>query len=276
MYPEGIRSRLAARFNLHDGKFQTSVNSYLINMGGKLVLIDAGSGGSSESAGRLLANLRAAGYAPEQIDMVLLTHLHGDHAGGLLDAAGKAAFPNAAIRVGKAEADFWLPEDAAQRAVAQGLVPKAVSAEATPGYFRSARTFLAPYEAAGRVKTFADGKEEVPPGIRPVPLPGHTPGHSGFLVESNGARLLIWGDIIHSAAAQFALPEVAIAFDANAKQAIATRKTILARAVREKLLVAGMHLSFPGIGHVIANGKESYEWIPVEYGPVREISGSGQ
>jgi glyoxylase-like metal-dependent hydrolase (beta-lactamase superfamily II) len=270
MYPETIHSRLATRFNLRDGKFQTAVNSYLINTGARLVLVDAGTpSGSGDSAGYLLTNLKAAGYAPEQVDAVLLTHLHSDHAGGLVDADGKAVFPNATLYVSKTEADFWLPEDAPQNAAARGLIPKIVSAEAIPGYFQSALASLAPYQSAGRVKTFADG-EEFLPGIRALELPGHTPGHSGFLVESNGAQLLIWGDIVHSAAVQFPLPKAAITFDANDKKAIATRRAILIRAVREKLLIAGMHLPFPGIGHVISRDKESYEWIPVEYGLIRK------
>jgi glyoxylase-like metal-dependent hydrolase (beta-lactamase superfamily II) len=268
MSPEGIRSRLAARFNLRDGKFQTAVNGYLINTGAKLVLVDAGtSSGSGGTVGHLRDNLEAAGYAPEQIDAVLLTHLHGDHAGGLLDVAGKALFPNATIHMSKTEADFWLPEDAATRAAARGLIPRAVRAEQLASVFQTAKAPLAPYD--GKIKTFGDG-EEILPGIRALAAHGHTPGHTGFVVESDKARLLIWGDIVHSAAVQFAHPAVVIAFDSDDKQAAATRKAILERAAREKLLVAGMHLPFPGIGHVVTQGKESYEWIPVEYSPIRE------
>ncbi|MDR2364438.1 MAG: MBL fold metallo-hydrolase [Zoogloeaceae bacterium] len=270
MPSEAIRSRLAERFNLRDGKFQTAVNAYLINTGTKLVLVDAGNpSGSDGSAGHLLVHLKAAGYAPEQVDAVLLTHLHGDHAGGLLNVAGKALFPNATIYMSKTEADFWLPEDAAKRAIARGLIPKAMRAEQLASVFRATKAPLAPYEAAGRVKTFEDG-ERILPGIRSLAAHGHTPGHAGFEVESNKAKLLIWGDIVHSAAVQFAQPAVGIAFDSDDKQAVATRKAILKRAAREKLLIAGMHLPFPGIGHVVTNGGESYEWIPVEYSPIRE------
>jgi glyoxylase-like metal-dependent hydrolase (beta-lactamase superfamily II) len=107
------------------------------------------------------------------------------------------------------------------------------------------------------------------PGIEIVAAHGHTPGHSGFRVTSEGEALLIWGDIVHSAAIQFARPEIAIAFDANQKTAIATRRAVFARAAREKILIGGMHLPFPGLGHVVAQSKTAYAWIPVDYTPLQ-------
>ncbi|MDR1647717.1 MAG: MBL fold metallo-hydrolase [Zoogloeaceae bacterium] len=268
VYPEGILTQLARHFNLRNGKFQTAVNGYLVNTGEKLVLVDAGTGGGA-TTGRLIANLRAAGYTPEQVDAVLLTHLHGDHAGGLLDAEGKAVFPNATVHASAAEAEFWLAEDAVQRAIAAKQVPRAAPAAQLPAYFENAARLLAPYRAAGRFRTVADGVE-IFPGIEIVAAHGHTPGHSGFRVTSAGERLLIWGDIVHSAAVQFARPEVAIAFDASQKTAIATRRAVFARAAREKILVGGMHLPFPGLGHVVVQGKDSYAWIPVDYTPLKD------
>ncbi|MDR2129522.1 MAG: MBL fold metallo-hydrolase [Burkholderiaceae bacterium] len=266
--PAQIQDWLAARF-LAGETLQTAVNGYLINTGEKLVLVDAGAAhGMGDSLGALIANLEASGYAPEQVDAVLLTHLHGDHANGLLDAKGKAAFPNATVYVNQAEADFWLADNAPERAAQAGLLPPALPAEQAKPLFQGVQANVAPYRAAQRFKTLADGAQ-VLPGIRLVAAYGHTPGHSAFLVTSGQQQLLIAGDIAHSAAVQFAHPEVAFAFDSNAPQAVAARKAVFARAAREKLLVAGMHLPFPGIGHVRA-ARQGYEWIPVEYSPIRQ------
>jgi glyoxylase-like metal-dependent hydrolase (beta-lactamase superfamily II) len=172
--------------------------------------------------GKILDNLKAAGHAPEQVDHVLITHLHGDHCNGLIDAQG---------------------------------------------FFKMAQSAVAPYQAAGRLKTF-DNQNELLAGIKPVPLEGHTPGHSGFLLESQGQRLLIWGDIVHNAAVQFRDPKVTIEFDSDPKQALATRARLLAQTAKDKTMVAGMHLAFPGIGHVRAQGQGRYEWVPIDFGPL--------
>ena len=246
---------LLARMFQEAPAMQTAVNAYLIHTGERLVLVDAGAGGVfGPTLGGVVQNIRAAGYDPAQVDTVLLTHLHGDHVGGLLGAEGKPAFPNAELRVAKAEADFWLDEAVAAKA----------PAEAQP-FFQLARAAVAPY--AGRVKSFAPD-EEVVPGITSVAAPGHTPGHSGFLVTAAGKSLLVWGDVVHNYAVQFAKPEVAIEFDIDKAQAIATRAKLFAEAARDRLWVAGAHLPFPGIGHVRSDG-DSYTWVPVEFGPIR-------
>ncbi len=105
-----------------------------------------------------------------------------------------------------------------------------------------------------------------PPGIRAVAAFGHTPGHTSYLITSGDQSLLAWGDIIHSHAVQFERPEVAIEFDSNKEQAVATRRKILGDAARDRLWIAGAHLPFPGIGHVRTGGT-GYAWVPVEYGP---------
>lgn len=253
-----IQRLLAQRFQ-EGPKLQTAVNGYVINTGSKLVLVDAGAAKSfGPSLGFIVDNLRAAGYAPEQIDAVLLTHLHGDHVNGLVGADGKAIFPKAIIYANKADADFWLAEGALEKA------PE----DAKP-FFQMAQSATAPYRADNRFRTLTDAEEAVP-GIKAVAAYGHTPGHSGYLAESGGKQLLIWGDIVHNAAVQFTRPEIAIEFDVDSKQAVSTREAIFKRAVREKLLVAGMHLPFPGIGHVRRAGKGSYEWVPVDYSPLRD------
>ncbi|MCA0186548.1 MAG: DsbA family protein [Proteobacteria bacterium] len=132
---------------------------------------------------------------------------------------------------------------------------------------RMAQDAAAPYRAAGKWKVFA-ADAEIVPGIRSVAAPGHTPGHSAYLLESKAQQLLIWGDIVHSHAVQFQRPEVAIEFDVDKKLAVATRRALFARTAKAKLLVAGMHLPFPGLGHVRSEGK-GYAWVPVEFSPIR-------
>lgn len=249
--------RLLGRMFLAGEKTQTAVNAYLINAGGKLILVDAGAAKAfGPNLGFIGDQLRAAGYQPEQVDVVLLTHLHADHVAGVLDAGGQPLFPNAEIHVARAEADFWLSEENAAKA------PK----EFKP-FFELARNAVAPYKAAGKFHTFTG--EASFGTVKAVPSSGHTPGHTSYLVESRGQRLLILGDAVHSHAVQFARPEVAIEFDTDKKAAIAARQQLFAWAAKEKLLVSGMHLPFPGIGHVRAEGR-SYAWVPVEYSPLRK------
>lgn len=255
--PEKVAELLAAQLKAGP-QVQTAVNAYLVNTGKHLVLVDTGAATAfGPTLGMVLQNLKAAGYAPEQVDAVLLTHLHADHAAGLLGANGKPAFPNATVHAAKADADFWLPPEALAKAD-EGAKP----------FFQMAQASTAPYIAAGKWKVFGDDAEIVP-GITAQLLPGHTPGHSGFLLSSGNAKLLIWGDIIHNAATQFANPEIAIEFDVDPARAVETRKAVLAAAADEGLPVAGAHLPFPGIGKVRVAGPGSYEWIAQEFTPLR-------
>jgi glyoxylase-like metal-dependent hydrolase (beta-lactamase superfamily II) len=248
--------RLLARQFLSGEKVQTAVNAYLLNAGGKLILVDAGAAKAfGPTLGFIGEQLRAAGYSPDKVDVVLLTHLHADHVAGILDAAGKPLFPNAEIHVDQGEADFWLSEANAAQAP-----------EAFKPFFALARQSVAPYQAAGKFKPFR-GEADFG-GVTAVPSHGHTPGHTSYLVESAGQRLLILGDAVHSHAVQFIRPEVAIEFDSDKKAAVAARKKLFAWAAKEKLLVSGMHLPFPGIGHVRAEGR-GFAWVPVEYSPIR-------
>nr|WP_247652849.1 hypothetical protein [Ideonella aquatica] len=106
------------------------------------------------------------------------------------------------------------------------------------------------------------------PGLSVVPTHGHTPGHSSFLFSSKGRQLLVWGDVVHSHAVQFAHPEVSLEFDVNQKQAIATRKALFQRAAQAGWQIAGAHLPFPGLGRIRQDAK-GYAWVPVEFGPIR-------
>jgi glyoxylase-like metal-dependent hydrolase (beta-lactamase superfamily II) len=161
---------------------EMSINTFLINTGKELVLIDSGAGAllGPTLSGKLAANLRASGYQPEQIDAVLLTHLHPDHEGGLtLD--GQRQFPNALVYASKRDTDFWLSPDAATAAP-----------ENRKTMFQQAHLVVDPYVSADKLRPF-DGATELFPGIRSLPSKGHTPGHTSYLVQSKGQQLLLWG-----------------------------------------------------------------------------------
>jgi glyoxylase-like metal-dependent hydrolase (beta-lactamase superfamily II) len=251
-----IQQLLGRMFIASSKGVQTAVNAFLINTGKNLILVDTGAAKCfGPTLGVIGDNLRAAGYEPAQIDSVLLTHLHGDHVCGLVAADGKPAFPNATVYVSRDEAGFWLNKDIAAKA------PKEAQ-----GFFKMAEDSVAPYARDGKVKQFAAG-DKLMEDVVSVPTPGHTPGHAGYMFSSGDQQLLVWGDIVHSHAVQFARPEVSIEFDVDNKKAIATRKKVFADAVKNKLWIAGAHLPFPGIGHVRAE-KKGYAWVPLEYSPV--------
>jgi glyoxylase-like metal-dependent hydrolase (beta-lactamase superfamily II) len=248
--PKQLDAALAKSF-LKD-PFDLSVNGFLINTGSKLVLIDTGSGVVfGPSVGKLISNLKASGYQPEQVDEIFITHMHGDHVGGLL-ADGKIAYPNAIVRASQAEADFWLSK----------AHMDAAPADRKDG-FQTAMNMLNPYVAAGKFKPFA-GDGELLPGIRAAVSAGHTPGHAVYKIESKGETLVLWGDLMHVAAAQFADPSVTIRFDTNSDLAAAQRKKVFADAAAHGYWVGGAHLPFPGIGHLRAAGT-GYVYMPANY-----------
>jgi glyoxylase-like metal-dependent hydrolase (beta-lactamase superfamily II) len=253
--PQQVQTLLARMFRTNPTP--TAVIAYLVNTGNKLVLVDAGAAKVfGPTLGNVLTNLKAAGYEPAQVDAVLLTHMHGDHAGGLLTPDGQVAFPNAKVFAAKADADFWLSPEVTAKAP-----------DSAKGFFKIAQDAVAPYVKAARLSTF-EGEAEILPGIKPVSEFGHTPGHTGYLFESKGSKLLIWGDVVHNAAVQFPQPKVTIEFDSDQAKAQATRLKLFGWTAKNALLVAGAHLPFPGIGHVRADGKGSYSWVPVDFAPV--------
>ncbi|WP_411752275.1 MBL fold metallo-hydrolase [Serratia sp. (in: enterobacteria)] len=250
-----MQKLFARMFTDSKSGIQTAVNAFLVNTGTHLVLVDAGTAQCfGPTLGAIKNNLRAAGYQPEQVDMILLTHLHPDHACGITDQ-GKAAFPNATVYASKADGDYWLSKEMALKA------PK----DAQP-MFKMAQDAVAPYADQGKLKLYSPG-EQLLPELEVIATPGHTPGHASYLFSSGGQKLLLWGDIVHSHSLQFAKPEVAVDFDTDSKQAIATRQKVFADAAENKLWVGGAHLPFPGLGHVRVEGK-GYAWVPVEYAPV--------
>ena len=250
--------KIAAAFKKYyvTSPVETSVNTYLINTGTKLVMVDTGAAGLfGPTLGNLITNLKASGYEPEQIDEIYITHMHGDHVGGLM-AGDKLAFPNAIVRGDQRDADFWLNETNMNKAAA-----------GDKGGFQGAMASLNPYVKAGKYKSFS-GNTELVPGVKALVRLGHTPGHATYVVESKGEKLVLWGDLMHVAAVQFDNPAVTIKFDSDSKAAAAERKLAYAEAAKQGYLVGATHISFPGLGRLRASGL-GYLWVPVNYTPIR-------
>src|SRR5258707_6853635 len=242
---------------LHDDPhiLDAADTGFLVNTGKQLILIDAGSGTwfGGGAYGHLVRNLRSAGYTPEEVDVVLVTHLHSDHVGGLTTQDGNRVFPNAEVYVAKAESDFWLSPEIAAKA------PK----EAQP-FFQSAQAIAAPYIKAGKWHTFS-GSEPIVDGVQPVPLPGHTPGHTGYEFSSKGQKVLFWGDIVHAQRVQLQHPEVTVAFDIDRTAAAGTRNQLLPKLAVGDVLIAEPHSSlFPPLGR-LRKERNGYVWAAVVF-----------
>jgi glyoxylase-like metal-dependent hydrolase (beta-lactamase superfamily II) len=248
------KGRVAQDLRMHylSTPLETSVNAYLINTGTRLVLIDAGAGSLfGPTLGRLSAQVIAAGYKPEQVDDVLITHMHADHVGGLV-ADGKLVFPNATVHADKADQDFWLAKANLDAAPAD-----------KKGFFQGAMASVNPYVDAGKFMAFtADG--EVVPGVRVQAAHGHTPGHAVYVVESEGKRLVLLGDLAHVASVQLASPEVTIGFDSDEPKARAARAKLFKALASDGSLIALAHFPFPGLGRLRASGK-GYTWEALNY-----------
>src|SRR6266849_2941418 len=233
----------------HPHMLEAADTGYLVNTGKQLILVDAGAGTwyGMGVLGRLAGNLRSAGYTPEEVDIVLITHLHADHVGGLTTQDGKRVFPNADVYVAKAESDFWLSPEIAAKA------PK----DAQP-FFQSAQAIAAPYIKAGKWHTF-NGSESIVEGMQVVPLPGHTPGHTGYEFSSKGQKILFWGDTMHAQRVLLQHPEVTAIFDIDQTAAAATRNQLLLKLAREDVLIATPHMNFPALGRLRKEGS-GYSW----------------
>lgn len=252
-FDEASVSAALAKFQqiLYPGGVRIPVNAFLIEVGGRRVLIDAGTSSFlGDTLGDLNKALRAINVTEDSIDMIALTHIHPDHSGGLIDANGQAVFANAQMAVGQTEYGFW-HDDAIMASVP----------ESSRGFFQIARNTVAPY--ADRM-ILHSGEQDILPGLTSLPLPGHTPGHAGYLLQSGNVQLLFWGDLVHMTALQFDNPNLTIAFDTDAKQTVDTRLAMFDRAAADNLLVTGAHLDFPGLGKV-RRSSDGYAFQPAPW-----------
>jgi glyoxylase-like metal-dependent hydrolase (beta-lactamase superfamily II) len=222
-----------------NGAVHIPVNNFLLRRGGKIILIDAGAGNTMQpTLGKLPANLRAAGVDPTTVTHIVITHLHPDHANGLVDDAGKPHYPNAEIAVHEIEADFWTRPDVANED------------ERLKGNRARSRINLAPYR--DRMRRVRDGEDFL--GFVPVLAPGHTPGHTCWLLAASGGGFLAFGDVVHLSGIQISHPDAAVTYDLDKDQAIRSRKRILDMAATDHLAIAGAHVNAPGFGYVVRKG----------------------
>lgn len=247
--PALIKQHLEAA-GAYGSPIRTAVNTFLVNTGDKLVLVDCGGARMlGPTAGRLPQGLAQIGIDPAQIDEVYITHMHGDHLHGAVTPEGAKLFPNAVLRIAKADVDHW----------ANPAVEAAAPAD-QKGRFAAAKRAVAAY--GDRLQTFQLGAE-LTSGIRSVAAAGHTPGHSCYLVSSGNAKLLLLGDTMHVAPVQFPRPEITVAFDHSQDDARARRKELFEMAAKENILIGAVHLPFPGIGRLRAKDSGyTYEPLP--------------
>lgn len=225
-----------------------TMNAFLLQIGDRNVLIDAGCGVSmGPTLGMVGRNLAAMGLGPEDIDTILVTHLHPDHINGLVDAEGKAVFPRAELLINEKELQFFQNPDSPSRA------PAGEPQE----FFDNMRVRTAPY--LDRIRTVRDGP--VLSSVTAVTQPGHTPGHTGWLVESGNDAVMIWGDILHMPNLQLAAPEAGTILDIDRELAVATRRRALDMAATDRLRVAGIHFDFPAFGHIVRHA-DAYAFVP--------------
>lgn len=243
---------------LHQASFRPippriSIACFLLRTPSHLVLIDSGCGSAmGPGLGALDTNLAALGVEAADIDAILTTHLHPDHVGGLVDANGAAKFPKAELFVHADDLKFW----------GNDATLAGATTDQDRGFVQLARATIAAY--SDRTRPLTSG--EALPGISIVPEPGHTPGHSGWMLSSGSESLLIWGDIVHMPGIQFARPGAGMGFDVDGAAAIASRQRIFDMVATDRLAVAGMHLDFPCFGHV-AKASEGYAFIPNVWAP---------
>jgi len=230
-----------------DGSLFIPVNNFLFRRGAATVLIDAGAGNTMQpTLGKLPANLKAAGIDLADVTHIVITHIHPDHANGLVDDAGAAIYPNAEILVHAQEFDFWMAEN-------DGSEPDKVKRTRTRN-----RINLKPYLA--RVRRMQEGEEVV--ACSPMLAPGHSPGHTCWRIGSGRDAFVAWGDLVHFSAIQISHPNVAVTYDLDPDLARKSRLRMLDMFATDRLAVAGAHVNAPGFGYLERKGT-GYAFEPV-------------
>ncbi|MEM8822987.1 MAG: MBL fold metallo-hydrolase [Pseudomonadota bacterium] len=232
----------------------TAINAYVVNTADRTFLVDAGFGSVDSfgpDVGKAIANLRASGIEPGQIDTLVLTHAHLDHCEGLIDGDGNAVFPTAELIMAEAEHAFWT-DDAILAQAPESARP----------VFDSARRSIAPY--ADRLTLIGDA--DIAPGVRFELSPGHTPGHGVLRIESGDEALTILGDTLHNEAIHLAYPDAGFGFDVDSAAAAVSRRRQFDRAADEGTLTAGSHISFPSFGRIVRDG-DAYAHVMSEWNP---------
>jgi glyoxylase-like metal-dependent hydrolase (beta-lactamase superfamily II) len=231
--------------------FPITFNTLVLNQGGRITLIDTGNGDSgAPTSGRWMANFRAAGFDPAQVNTVVISHFHGDHINGLRLKDGTAVFPNAEVLIPAAEWAFWMDDARMNQAP-----------EAMKGGFQGARRVFGPI--AGNVKRYEADKEVVP-GLTSIAAPGHTPGHTAYMLSSGSGKLMIMSDVTNHPALFVRNPDWSAVFDMDADQARATRRKMLDMAASERAQVAFYHAPFPATGHIAKDGN-SFRFVPLQW-----------
>lgn len=250
-YEAAEGQRLRDKAMISGEALRIPVNAYLVNTGERLVLVDAGTSEAlGPTLGKLPDALAVAGVSADQIDAILITHMHPDHLFGAVDGDGNKVFPNAELVLPEVDKGFWF-DDAAMNG----------APEQFKTFFLGARRAADAYEGN---QTLISGDGEILPGVRALPLPGHTPGHTGYIFDSDGETLTIAGDILHMAAYQFDRPDWGIGFDIDSAAAGETRKRFLDQAATDKLFFAGAHVPFPGLGKVARDG-DHFRFVPADW-----------
>jgi glyoxylase-like metal-dependent hydrolase (beta-lactamase superfamily II) len=222
-----------------DGALFIPVNNFLFRRDGKIVLIDAGAGNTMQpTLGKLPANLRAAGIDPTSVTHIVLTHIHPDHANGLVDDAGQPHYPNAEILVHAQELDFWLADNV-------GTEPENVKRTRARN-----RINMKPY--LERTRRMRSGEEVL--GCTPILAAGHSPGHTCWRIGAGRDAFIAWGDLVHLSAIQIGHPDTALTYDLDPEMARRSRRRILDMVAAEGIAVAGAHVDAPGFGHVLRSG----------------------
>ena len=246
--PEEVAPLRARAFAIEQGLHQP-VGAYVVNTGRSLVMIDCGGHSSFiPTTGGTLDALRASGYTPEQVDTVLLTHIHPEHALGLSYDGTTRNFPNAEVMVTQIDHQFWT-DPAMETRVPQGA-----------RFIEAGRRAIRPY--AGRIRTVEMRQDlEVLPGFFMDPAPGHTPGHVSFRLTSQNQSMLIWGDIAHQMTIQLARPRWRVGVDVDAAMGVESRVRTLTMLEREGILMGGVHVPWPGFGRIIRDG-DGFLYVP--------------